>query len=572
LIRFKASAILAIFMTFLSTGLDHASPWIIKIIIDELNQGVYWADVLPLLYILIAITLVSAILLFWQRFLLIVASREAEFEIRQDLFKKLQEQPRVFFNKNSVGDIMSKSTNDMDNVRELIGPVVLHSFRMVFMLVYTTVLLFMLSPALAWVGLGFSLLMPFLSMKFMRFIYTGYRRIQESLSGLNSYVQESMSGITVIKSFGAETHFQNGFNHQSQKLKDTTRHIALWTSTIWPVVSLISGLGICAAILLGSWQVTENQISIGELSAAVLYLVRIQFPLVGLGWVASMIQRGRASLDRIISLHKEMDLNIKPEPPNLNHHVEFKSLELINLNFAYPDSPENLVLKNISFVLAKGKSLGIVGETGCGKTTLISILTGIYSPPESTLYLNGREFKSWPTSSWKGCFSLNPQDGFLFSDTIRWNIELGSDNLSPMDVKQAAQVSGLTKDLPAIPGGLDALLGERGINLSGGQKQRVGLARALVSEAPVLILDDTLSAVDTETEKEILSALKLHIKDLSSVIISHRYSSVLACDEILYLNQGTITERGSHTELLNLNGKYAETFRKQSIHKDLEAM
>lgn len=570
-----------------STALDQASPWIIKIIIDLLlesdlqgsigqqviqqaAQESVRAEIYHYLFILGSISIVGAILLFFQRYLLITSSRKSEYSLRKHLFEKFQIQPRRFFDNNPIGEIMSRSTNDLDHVRDLVGPVILHITRMGLLLLYTAGCLAYISPLLALVGLGFSLLLPIITLRFMKFLYSTYATNQKFLGKLNTFVQETISGVSIVKAFRCEPLFYQRFEKSSEEFRETSKKVAFTNSFIWPIISLVGSVGICASILVGAYLVQQGELTIGELSAAVLYLVKVQFPLVGLGWVLSMVQRGRASLDRIMDLESQM---IDRDDKNQGEvfQEKFNKIQLKDLHLQLD---ETSILKGIDLELSQGMSLGIVGATGSGKTMLANVIAGIYRPSSGEILVNDKMTKHLKVNDYRRLFSVAPQDGFLFSDSIVNNILLGSDReaseISEEEIQRTLNTADFTKDLPDIPNGIGAMLGEKGINLSGGQKQRVGLSRALLANKPILILDDTLSALDTETEAQVLQNLKNETSHLTTVIISHRYSSVCDLDEIIVLNEGRIVERGTHNELLKLEGEYWDTWEKQQISSNLE--
>ena len=560
-IPYRVSIFTGLIFVIISTALDQVGPWILKWVVDHLEQGGDLSQIWIYLGIFLGISTLSAVLLFFQRYLVIIASRNIEYNLRNKLFQTLQFQDRNFFDSFSIGDSMSRSTNDLDHVRELVGPVVLHSIRMVLILIYTGVCLFLLNPWMALIGLGTSITLPLLSLKFLKFIYKNHRTNQEYLSKINEFVQETFQASGLIKAFGAESFFQKDFNNRSADFRDTSKKVALVTAVIWPSIGFLAGIGLCASIFLGSYLLVNDKITLGELSACILYIVKVQFPLVGLGWVLSLIQRGRGSLDRIMVLFSATkaipDSQIIFEP-------EFKTITLTNLNFSIEGKP---LLKNINLKVTPGKKIGLVGATGAGKTLLTNVIMGVYGLEHSGLQLNEKPIET-KVECFRKLFAIAPQDGFLFSETIRSNIELGSSKNTKISVEECAKLASLTKDLKDIPEGLNAALGEKGINLSGGQKQRISLARALHANAPILILDDTLSALDTETESEILH--NLNSLKSTALIISHRYSSVKECDEIIVLDQGEIVERGNHSKLIKLKGKYSKTWNQQTISSDLE--
>ena len=552
-------------LVLISTALDQISPWMVKNIIDDLNTNAPRENIYRSLAILLAATFFSAIMLFWQRRLVISASRRAEFELRNNLFKDIQEQNRLFFDKNPVADIMSRSTSDLDHVRDLIGPVILHLSRMALLFIYTAICLWWISPWMALVGIGMAVLLPIVTSRFMKRVYKLHSSNQSRLSALNGFVREVFSGISVVKSYGKETQFQKEFNQRSIDFRDTSMSVAKNNAMIWPIVSMIGGLGLCISLLLGSWLVTKQTLTIGALSAAILYLVKVQFPLVGLGWVLSTIQRGRASLDRIMNLQAQMTQADKNSSEISLKKEDFKQLELINCNLEFS---QKTLLSNINLKITKGQSLGIVGETGSGKTLLTHILSGTYDG-SGQVKLNNETIQN-SLSSHKNLYSIAPQDGFLFSESIQFNIEVAANQQNQLEqIQRVVKLSCLEQDLEQIPNGLEAMLGERGINLSGGQKQRVGLARALMRNAPILILDDVLSALDTETESKIIQNLKEIKNTHALILVAHRYTAVAECEEIIYLKNGQIQERGTHNELMNLQGDYAKNWTIQQVSHEL---
>jgi len=370
---------------------------------------------------------------------------------------------------------------------------------------------------------------------------------------------------------------------QARELRDSALKVAYFNSIIWPAIGALGAIGLVLVAWLGGKMVIRDEITLGTLSAAILYILRLQFPLVGLGWVASMIQRANVSIDRLSTLRKSFQ--VEPTEANqidLAHSSAteaaalptFKSVELKGLSFAYetakPGASAITALENISLKIPSGASLGIVGPTGAGKTTLMQVLCGIYPPPAGTLFLNGIPREEMDDTEWIRHFTYAPQDGFLFSTSIRNNILMGQGGSSGHKVEEAAEWSALSRDLGQFPEGYDSMLGEKGINLSGGQRQRVGLARALLANAPVIGLDDTLSALDTETETLVLEQLRSRFASRTLLIVSHRYSAVMQCDHIVFLSDGKILEQGTHAELLRLGGAYASVWEKQRLSTALE--
>jgi ATP-binding cassette subfamily B multidrug efflux pump len=584
LLEHKAPILWGWFFVVISTALDQVSPWMVKIILDGLGGGAGWSLVLKALGVILAATAASGFLLYYQRLWVITASRDIEYALRRDLFGALMTQPRAFFDKHEVGDLMSRATNDLDRIRDMVGPVVLHLARMGFLLIFTAACVGFLHPKLLLTGLLPALVMPALANWFLLRMYSHFGKIQKDLATLNGFVQDTLAGIQVVKGFGRATPFERKFEVASRDLRDSSLRIARFNAAVWPAIGVLGVIGIVLSAWLGGRMVIQGEISLGTLSAAIIYLLRLQFPLIGLGWVASMIQRGNVSLDRLLHLQSEFvtAATLSPasskdrpvsEPRAASAPVPFSSLEARGLTFGYDGGAP--ALQDVSFVLRPGTSLGVVGATGSGKTTLLHVLCGLYPPAApNSLLLDGLSRERVADEDWRARFSYAPQDGFLFSTTIRENILFGGagggGEGSADALERAAEWSGLSRDLPQFPNGYDTLLGEKGINLSGGQRQRVGLARALLSTAPVLCLDDTLSALDAETEEVVLEHLRKLFRERCLVIAAHRYSAVMHCDEILYLENGRVTERGTHEQLLRLGGAYASVWEKQRLRESLE--
>lgn len=553
---------MAFVLGMVSNALDLATPLALKWLLDQFSGPIppprifFW----PALGVVSAV-LVSALLLYWQRYLIISRSRDVEMELRNDLFQDLQNQPKVFFDTHPVGDLMSRISNDVEKVRELLGPGFLHLSRMGFGLVYAAIAMTALSPRLTAVGLGTSLLLPLASLYFRKTLHASYKRTSEKLSAMSVLVQETLGGIHVIKSLGRENWFSARFAAASEDFASESTLVARQTSLVWPMINLISGASLCATLAYGAWMVASDAIGVGTLAAITLFLVRVQFPLVGLGWVATMLQRGFASLDRIVELRRQF---VEAAPQGTSRD-RFESVILENVSFQYGGN-DGETLQHIDLHVRPGSNIGIVGETGSGKSTLLHLLAGIEQPSQGSIRLDGQAITAENRDSYTSLFALAPQDGFLFSESITENIALGQQKRTRLSVDQASRIACLHHDLQNLPDGLNTMLGEKGINLSGGQKQRVGLARALLSEAPILLLDDTLSAVDGITEREIIAELQRGPSAQACVIVSHRYTAVVHCDEILVLQKGRIVERGTHLELLARKGLYAATWEQQQNH------
>lgn len=553
-----------------STALDQVSPWMVKLLLDSLGRHEGLEHVLYPISGMLAATVVSGVMLYYQRLWVIQASRAIEYEMRRDLFDSLLRQPKTFFDKHAVGDLMSRATNDLDRVRDLVGPAVLHLARMGCVLVYTVVCVSLIHWKVALVGLLPALLIPFIANKFLAKMYTLFGAIQKSLSQLNSFVQDTVTGVQVVKGFGREKAIENRFVDASADLRQVSLKVAWFNSSIWPAMGALGAIGLILTCWVGGRMVIQDEMTLGDLSAAIMYLLRLQFPLIGLGWVASMIQRANAGLDRLSTLWVD---TAGSEDAGADVHrraarsADFTALQTTHLGFSYDGKTQ--VLQDVNLNLAPGKTLGLVGPTGSGKTTLLHVLSGLYLPTSGKLVLDGRDRLDHSGDEWRDRFAYAPQDGFLFSKSIRDNIAFGHREGSRLNPEDAASWAGLAQDIEQFPQGYDSLLGERGINLSGGQRQRVGLARAFLADAPILCLDDTLSALDAETESLVIGNLRKHLSGMALVIVSHRYSAVRDCDEILYLENGKVKERGTHDALVAQGGAYAAVWKRQQLAEAL---
>ena len=552
-------------LAFISVGLDHLSPWMLKLLLDALHTPKQISHLYSQLAIIAIAVVFSGILGYIQRAILADFSRNVEASIRTSLYSRLIAQPKLFFQKTPTGDLLQNLVQDLDKMQELCGPAMLHLFRTVLTLLTSTVLLYLLSPSMAVLGFLFFTFLAIASLKLMRMVYSGHRQIQKSQGELGGFLRDFLHGIPVAKASGCTDFFSSKLEAQSSKVMNGSLSIAKISATIWPAITLLCGLGIAVSMAWGAHLVAIGAMGAGSLAAAVLYLVRAQYPLVGLGIMAAVIQRGRASLDRVMDLDSKLQMNAFGSPSDMQPH--FTSLVLQNLDFTYPDQ-SNPVLGQISLDLRVGSMVGIVGPTGSGKTTLAKILAGVIPPPPRMCFLNDRDLADLHTNENHGSWRLNiayaPQDGFLFSWTIAENIALSATTASLEAILEVSSQAGLTPDIPQFPDGLDSVLGEKGVNLSGGQRQRVGLARAFLSQSPVLILDDVLSAVDPRTEQRIVGTLDEYRSNHAILLVTHRYVALQNCSEILYLEEGRIVERGTHAELVELGGRYAMNWKIQS--------
>lgn len=560
--------------TVVSVALDQLTPHFVGVLIDGLRAGWGVREALGTLGMMLGAAVIAAGLLWVQRYFVIRASRSMEHDIRQRLFQRLQGMPPAFFDKHPTGELMTLASSDLDRVRDVLGPAILHLFRTILFIVFSVSYLVWRDWELALWALAPLVAMPFLANKAMAAMHAAYARIQGHLTDLSTFTHDALAGIAVVKGYGREETFSKQMDGLSDRLRRASARSAWSTGALWPAVSALGGIGLVVLVWRGATRVHDGTLSVGALSTAVMLFFRLQWPLIGLGWVSSMLQRGATSLGRMQTLETDIaqwearETAASPErlPPA---RPAPPLLEVRNLSFRYSED-RPWVLKDVSFSVEPGQGLGIAGGPGSGKTTLLHLVSGLRRPPPGTVFLDGQDLSLVPAHEAVERFSLVPQDGFLFSATIEENLSMGrADGAPPTSYEEWLAASCFDQDLPQIPGGIAAALGERGINLSGGQRQRLALARALAKEAPVLLLDDTLSAVDAQTETRILERLGPFLKGRSLLLSSHRYSAFRFAHRVLVLENGTVAEQGTHDELLGLGGYYARAWQLQTLEQEI---
>lgn len=573
---YRVPVLIGIASVFASTALDQVSPILLSKILDGLRAHAPVGTIHRWLFLILGSAVVSAGLLWAQRWTVIRASRAIEYDMRNRLFEKLQRMPPAFFDARSTGDLMNLVTSDLDRVRDVVGPAILHLFRTGVAVIWSVTTLFYLDSSLAFWALIPLALTPVLANRGMAAMHRSFARIQKSLSELNTFAHDSLAGIGVVKGLGREALFEDRFAARSEDLRKLAIRSSFAQGALWPAITALGGIGICLLLWRGSQAASQGLVSVGTVAACVMVFFRLQWPMVGLGWVTSLFQRGIASLERLDALEREMDAfeqaaNLGVSETSIpSARPGGPLLEVRDLTFQHrPDSPA--ALQSISFVLEEGQGLGLAGGPGSGKTTLLALLSGLRRPPAGTVFLRGVDASTLESGAVLRLFALVPQDGFLFSQTIAENIRMGQPEGSlETPVQTWAEPAAFDQDIPQIPEGYEAVLGERGINLSGGQRQRLSLARALAKDAEILLLDDTLSAVDAATEARILDQLVPRLSGRARIVTSHRYSAFRLVDRILVLQKGRVLENGSHEELLAAGGYYAESWRLQALEREIE--
>lgn len=568
-IRYKAKIFWGILFILISNAFSTYIPIVIKDAINDLNNSLIQQTLIKYGLLIAGSSLVAGVFRFLIRQTIIVVSREIEFDLRQDFWSHIQRLPLRYFQNNSTGNIMAHATNDINAVRMFIGPAVMYTIDTGIR--FIIVLWIMLSIDVS-VTLYSLLPLPFLS--FMIYliskkVHARFTAIQEKFSELTTKAQENYSGMRVIKSYVREESEIDQFAMLSKEYLHRNMKLAKIQALFQPILFLITGLSIIIVIWVGGLEVINKKLMLGDITALIIYLGMLIWPIIAFGWVISIIQQAEASMKRLNKIltepfeiveTAETDFSLK----DLKGKITFK-----NVSFSYQEHLLK-VLNNINLEIPVGTTLAIMGLTGAGKTTLINLLPRLYDVTEGEILLDNKPINTFPLATLRRQIGLVQQETFLFSDSIAKNLCYGLKENSREKMMEASRIAQFDKDVKDFPDGYETIIGERGITLSGGQKQRATIARSLVIDPKILILDDSFSAVDTHTEEEILKNLKTFMKERTSIIISHRISTVKDADKIVVLDKGTIAEEGTHDELLALNKLYADIYYKQLLEKEIE--
>jgi ATP-binding cassette, subfamily B, multidrug efflux pump len=576
LARYKKTLLLGVVTVVGSNLFSVAQPLFLGYAIDEFNRGMQThiyvsSDLLKWALMIVGFSIVAGIFTFLTRQTIIVVSRHIEFDLRNDLLTHLQSLHYTYFQNTPTGDLMAHATNDISAVRNVLGPGIMYPTDTVITFVMVLSMMLLKDWKLTLLALTPMPLVSYVVYRLGKLINAKFTERQEQFSKLTTRAQENLSGIRVVKAYVREKYETERFHELSWDYLKKNLVLAKVQAILWPLMFVLVGFSLLITLYAGGMRVIAGEISIGTLTAFMAYLTMLIWPMIAFGWVVNMVQQGAASMARLATIFDTVpdirdDDQTDKSVASIQGTIEFR-----NVAFKHKGSA-SYTLKNINLKIDRGMTVAIIGHTGTGKSTLVNLIPRLYDVSDGQLSIDGIDVRKIPLAVLRSQIGYVPQETFLFSDTIADNIRYGIDDHSMEKVLESAAISRISTDVSEFPQQYESMIGERGITLSGGQKQRTSLARAVIRQPKILILDDALSAVDTYTEEEILKRLKMFMEGRTSILISHRISTVKDADLIVVLSNGEIVERGTHEELVELGGIYADLNEKQLLEKQLEEM
>ena len=542
-------------------------PAIIGSAVNALGGEFTRATLVKYSLMLIGAAVAEGLFLYLQRWIIIVTSRLIEYDMRRDFYDHLQRLPLHFYQGQRTGDLMSRATNDLASVRMLIGPAVMHSFSSLLIVGGAFIMMLRLDTMMAMVALMAIPVVAGLVSYFGERIHVLSRSVQDYFGDISARVQENLAGVRVVRAFTREDNEIETFKRMNREYVERNRSLIRLTATFYPALHTLVGLMFVFVFFVGTRKLIDGTMTLGAFVAFQFYLGRMIWPLIALGWVINLFQRGMASMKRLSEI---WDIAPEADEESRLEQQPEGAVAIRGLSFTYPGNESRQTLRHIDLDVRAGETIGIVGRTGSGKSTLLALLTRTFEPPAGTIFIDGIPLETIPRQQLREWIGMVPQETFLFSESIAENIRFGRADATDDEIARAAAEAGLETDVATFPQGLGTLIGERGITLSGGQKQRTAIARALIRNPLILVLDDSLSAVDTHTEERILDSLRTIRRGRTVLIVSHRVSSVKDADHIVVIEEGAIVERGTHDALLEKGGYYADLYRRQTIEDELE--
>ncbi len=568
--RYRRGLSAGLLFVALSNVAPAATPWLTGLAIDATQRtGTTTTFVLTVAALIIVVNAANGLARFGMRQQLNGISRRVENDLRHDFFAHLTRLDASFYSATRTGDLMTRATNDTQAVRMAVGPGIMYLVNTVITTALSLMFMLQYSPKLTAIAIVPLFLLPFVMVYFGRVIHRQFDRIQEQFGTLSTMVQENLSGVRIVRAYVQEEAQAREFDALNRLYMKQNMDLARTSSMFHPLLSLLTGIGLLSVVWYGGLEAMRGTISLGDFVAFSTYLVMLTWPMIALGWVVNLFQRGAASMariDRIMNTASAVTETASPRAlPVVRGDIEFR-----NVSFHYPGTTRD-VLTNVSFTIAAGSTAALVGPTGSGKSTIVALLTRRYDPTGGVILMDGIPLTELALETLRSAIGIVPQEAFVFSETILDNIGFGIAEGRDVAarVEHAADVAQLTETIADFPAGFDTRLGERGVNLSGGQRQRATLARAVARDPRILILDDALSAVDTHTEKQILDGLRTEFANRTGIIVSHRVSAVMEADQILVLDGGTIVEQGRHADLVGSGGLYSNLLRRQLLEETL---
>ncbi len=595
--KYRSTFIIGGLCVLCNNGIWILFPLIIRRAIDDLNLGVTRHKLLTYSLLLLAVAGVKAIFQYLTRWILIGISREIEFDLRNDLFAHLERLSYSFYQRTRTGDIMARATNDLNAVRMLVGPGIMYTANTIVFTAGALIFMLSISPRLTLFAFAplpiFSIVVQYFGAR----IHERFERIQAMFSDISARAQENFSGARLIRAYVQEEAEIENFERDNTEYIGRSLKLVRLMGMLWPTLETLLGVAVVIVLWVGGREVLQHRITVGSFVAFNTYMMQLTWPIIALGWVINIFQRGTASVLRIHNILSEQPeitdsgVGAPSSSPAVGDRVGATipsdvqgDIEFRNLTFHYGNTivaadrrngrshGDEEVLKRVSLHVPAGTSLAIVGPTGSGKSTLVSLIPRIYDAEPGTVLIDGRPIREFPLAVLRRNIGFVPQETFLFSDTIRDNIAFGAENATDDDIRRAAEAANIADEIDSFPDGYNTLVGERGLTLSGGQKQRAAIARAVIRSPRILILDDALASVDTQTEDRILNHLREIMRGRTTIFISHRVSTVRNADRIAVLHDGQIVEYGTHEELIERDGYYTELYNKQLLEEELETV